>query len=77
MEELIGLKNKKQTNLAVGWGKNSKYGSLLCGTKNLDNYSLVEVELITGRAPSNWIRFFKIGYPVLEFKILKRSNKDN
>ena len=74
-------KNKKQ-NKSYLWDeevKNSKYGSLLFKKlKNLDNYSLVEVELITGRHHQIRCSFSKIGYPVLgDLKYgSKRSNKD-
>ena len=74
-------KNKKQ-NKSYLWDeevKNSKYGSLLFKKlKNLDNYSLVEVELITGRHHQIRCSFSKIGDPVLgDLKYgSKRSNKD-
>ena len=74
-------KNKKQ-NKSYLWDeevKNSKYGSLLFKKlKNLDNYSLVAVELITGRHHQIRCSFSKIGYPVLgDLKYgSKRSNKD-
>ena len=74
-------KNKKQ-NKSYLWDeevKNSKYGSLLFKKlKNLDNYSLVEVELITGRHHQILCIFSKFGYPVLgDLKYgSKRSNKD-
>ena len=74
-------KNKKQ-NKSYLWDeevKNSKYGSLLFKKlKNLDNYSLFEVELITGRHHQIRCSFSKIGYPVLgDLKYgSKRSNKD-
>ena len=74
-------KNKKQ-NKSYLWDeevKTSKYGSLLFKKlKNLDNYSLVEVELITGRHHQIRCSFSKIGYPVLgDLKYgSKRSNKD-
>ena len=74
-------KNKKQ-NKSYLWDeevKNSKYGSLLFKKlKNLDNYSLVEVELITGRHHQIRCSFSELGYPIqgdLKYGS-KRSNKD-
>ena len=74
-------KNKKQNKsyLFDKEVKNSKYGSLLYKKlKNLDNYCLVEVELITGRHHQIRCSFSKIGYPILgDLKYgSKRSNKD-
>lgn len=73
-------RNKKQNKsyLLDEEVKNSKYGSLLFKKlKNLDNYSLVEVELITGRHHQIRCSFSKIGYPILgDLKYgSKRSSK--
>jgi len=58
---------------------NSKFGSLSYKKiKNLDNYCLVEVELITGRHHQIRCSFSELGYPIqgdLKYGS-KRSNKD-
>ena len=74
-------KNKKQNKsyLSSEKTKDSKYGSLSYKKlKNLNNYCLVEVELITGRHHQIRCSFSEIGYPVLgDLKYgSKRSNKD-
>lgn len=59
--------------------KNSKFGLLKYQKlKDFDNYSLIEVDLITGRHHQIRCNFSKIGFPILgDLKYgSKRSNKD-
>ncbi|MFH1441246.1 MAG: RluA family pseudouridine synthase [Candidatus Omnitrophota bacterium] len=76
IEMPIGRHPIKRKNMAVGFGKNTRYAKTLYRTlKRGDKFSLVELEPFTGRTHQLRVHLAFIGHPILGYKKYGKNNK--
>lgn len=76
IEMPIGRHPTKRKNMAVGFGKNTKYAKTLYRTlQRSDVYSLVELEPFTGRTHQLRVHLAFLGHPILGDSKYGRNNE--